>query len=67
MKKPSWFDDEDGGELLEIDDPRIPQVVREHGRRFCKPACYAHDFGDGAYVLYAQDGELLDLLTYDKP
>ncbi len=65
MQKPEWFDLDDEGELLDIGDPRIPQAVRDHGRRFRNPARYAFDFGDGAYLLFGQDGELLDMLVYD--
>lgn len=49
--------------LMDIDDPRVPHVVRDHGRRFRKPAKYVEDHGFGEYVLFAADGEVLDLIA----
>ena len=43
-----------------MDDPRVPQVIREHGARFRNPARYVIAV-DGEYLLYGADGELLDL------
>lgn len=51
-----------GGEtVLSIDDPEIPYIIRRHGARFRNPARYALDLGNGEYLLYGGDGELLDL------
>lgn len=59
--------EEDEGILRDINDPLIPSAVRNHARRFRKPAAYVLDFGNGEYLLYAEDGELLDMLTYGGP
>jgi len=47
---------------LDLDDLRVPSEVREHGLRFRNPARLAVDLGNGEYLLYAEDGELLDLI-----
>lgn len=52
------FDDE----IKDINDPSLPEAVREHGRQFKNPAKYVEDLGEGEYALYTQDGELLDLI-----
>lgn len=49
-------------ELLDINDPRVPDIVREHGRKFRSPATHVEDLGEGEFVLYAADGELLDMV-----
>lgn len=54
------LDSEDSDELLDIDDPRVPDIVRAHGRRFRKPARFVIDLREGEYLLFAEDGELLD-------
>ncbi len=36
------WDDED---VLDINDPGLPDELREHGARFRKPACYVVDLG----------------------
>ncbi len=48
--------------ILSIDDPTIPEEIRDHGQRFRKPARYVADLGYGEYILYAEDGEILDLV-----
>ncbi|WP_367027383.1 hypothetical protein ABZN20_08820 [Methylococcus sp. ANG] len=48
--------------LLDIDDPQVPECIREHGRRFRNPARFAVDLGRGEYLLHAEDGELLDMV-----
>ncbi len=53
----------DTDELLDIDDPRIPFEIREHGLRFRPPAQFVDDLGGGEYALYSADGELLDLVV----
>lgn len=54
-------EDWEGEELININDRRVPKAVRDHGKRFKNPARYVIDVGDG-YILYAEDGELLDLV-----
>ena len=53
--------DENNEEVMDIDDPRVPEVIRSLGMRFRKPACFVVDLGNGEYVLTAADGEILDL------
>lgn len=52
----------DDDEVMDIDDPRVPDAVRSHGMRFEKPARFVADLDNGELVLYAADGELLDLV-----
>lgn len=59
MSNSNGYDDE---EVMDIDDPRVPEVVREHGLGFRKPAHYVVDLGNNEYLLAAQDGETLDLV-----
>lgn len=54
-----WDGDED---IVDIDNARIPQAVRMHGARFRNPARFVADLGNDEYVLFAEDGELLDLV-----
>ena len=56
--------DNDAGdeEVMDIDDPRVPEEIRGHGMRFRKPARFVIDLGRGEYVLSAADGEVLDLV-----
>jgi len=56
------MDGENEEELLDIDDYRVPDSIREHGRRFRNPARFAVELGQGEYLLYAEDGELLDMV-----
>ena len=49
-------------EVMDIDDARVPESIRAHGKRFRKPARFVVDLGNGEYVLSAADGELLDLV-----
>lgn len=49
-------------DLLDINDPRVPEIVREHGKLFRSPAAFVEDMGNGEYVLFAEDGELLDIV-----
>ena len=53
-------EDWEGEDVWFVDDPRVPQVIREHGARFRNPARYVIAV-DGEYLLYGADGELLDL------
>lgn len=53
--------DWEGEIVLAIDDEEVPEAVRAHGARFRNPARYALDLGNGEYLLYGGDGELLDM------
>lgn len=53
--------DWEGEDVWRVEDPRVPQVVRDHGARFRHPARYVIAVEPGTYLLYAGDGELLDL------
>lgn len=55
-------EDWDGEEVISINDKRVPKAVRQHGKLFKNPARFVIDAGDGQYLLYAEDGELLDLV-----
>ncbi len=55
-------EDWEGEELIDINDPRLPKAVRKHGKLFKNPARYVIDDGDDSYILYAEDGELLDMV-----
>lgn len=50
-----------GEDVWGIDDPRVPEEIREHGARFHPPARYVIAVDDDEFALYAADGELLDL------
>lgn len=50
----------DEDEAIDINDPRLPDALREHGKRFHRPARWAVDLGDGEYLLFSEDYELLD-------
>lgn len=50
-----------GAVVLAIDDPEVPEIIQRHGARFRNPARYVIDVGDGGYLLYDGDGELLDI------
>lgn len=56
-------------ETWAIDDPRVPDVVREHARRFRNPAVGVVALGGDEYLLFGADGELLDgvILESDAP
>ena len=49
-------------EAMGIDDERVPDLIRAHGLRFRKPARFVFDAGRGEYVLFAEDGEVLDIV-----
>ncbi|HEX5314019.1 MAG TPA: hypothetical protein VFX38_03800 [Gammaproteobacteria bacterium] len=52
--------DEDDEEILDVDDVAVPEIVRDHGRRFRKPVKYVVNLGNDEYLLFAEDGEWLD-------
>lgn len=51
---------EEADELMLIDDPRIPGVIRDHAARFTTPVAYAAWAG-ADWVLFAEDGEVVDI------
>jgi hypothetical protein len=51
---------ENEDEVIDINEPSLPDALREHGKRFRKPARYVVDLGDGEYLLFSEDYELLD-------
>ncbi len=53
------------GEIMDIDDPRVPELLRAHGRRFRPPAKVVMCLGNGEYVLETNDGEVLDLVSLE--
>jgi hypothetical protein len=54
-------EDWEGEELADIEDPSLPDDLREHAGQFKNPGKVVIVVGGGEYVLYAADGELLDL------
>jgi hypothetical protein len=63
---PILNEDWQGETVLAIDDEDVPEIIRRHGARFRNPARYVIDLGNGEYVLYGADGELLDLCYLRK-
>ncbi len=55
-------DEED--EVLDITDASIPDEIYEHGQLFNPPARWVIDLGRGEYLLFDEDGELLDLVHF---
>ena len=49
-------------ELMLIDDPRIPEEIREQAARFSTPVAYAAWAG-ADWVLFAEDGEVVDICS----
>lgn len=54
------MDDED--RLLMIEDPLLPEAIRVHAARFKKPVRFVLPV-DGDFVLFAEDGELMDIVS----
>lgn len=52
----------DQQDIWAIDDYRVPLWVREHGLRFRYPAAFVECLGDGEYVLFGDDGEMVDMV-----
>ncbi len=50
-------------EIMDIDDPRVPELLRAHGRRFRPPAKVVLHLGNGEYILETAGGEVLDLVS----
>ena len=53
----------DEDELLSIDDPRVPEVLKEHAACYNVPVCYV-SFMDENILLLAEDGELADICAF---
>jgi len=49
-------------DIWPIDDARVPRWVREHGLRFRYPAAFVERLAEGEYVLFGDDGELVDMV-----
>lgn len=47
-------------EAIDINNPHLPDTLREHGKRFRKPTRWVIDLGDGEYLLFYEDYEQLD-------
>lgn len=47
---------------MDINDPRVPDIIRDHGRHFLKPARFVVDVGNNELILSSEDGELLDIV-----
>ncbi len=54
-------EDWEGEDVWSIDDPRVPQRVRDHGACFDSPARHVIEVNPGEYLLYDANGDLLDL------
>jgi hypothetical protein len=61
VKGQTLNEDWEGEELLDIKDSQLPDALREYAKKFRNPGRYVIETGEGEYVLYAEDGELLDL------
>jgi len=53
-------EDWEGEDVLDIDDPDLPDALREQGKLYKNKAQLVINLGDGEYLLYAEDGEMLD-------
>lgn len=53
--------------ILAIDDPHVPDVIREHAARFRTPVAWVEDLGYNEYALLSKDGELIDLVVLTGP
>ncbi|CAD6874855.1 hypothetical protein [Methylomonas fluvii] len=58
-------EDWEGEELVDIDDPCLPDALRNHAALFDNPGKVVIVVGDGEYALYAADGEFLDVCVID--
>ncbi len=47
-------------------DPRLPAELREHAQRFVEPVQWIEDRGHGNYAFLADDGEMIDLVWFNK-
>jgi hypothetical protein len=51
---------------IPISDERVPQHIREYGLTFDPPASAVIDSGDGDYTLLSSDGEVIDIVWYER-
>jgi len=47
--------------VIDINAPSLPKAIRQHALSFKNPGKFVIEMGDGEYVLYTEDGDLLDL------
>ncbi len=52
----------DGGILIDIDHPSLPDALRAMANDYDPPARFAVKQGEGEYDLFSEDGEELDLV-----
>lgn len=57
-----WY----GEELLDINDSSLPEALRAYGKQFKNPARFVIEVGDNEYLLYAEDGEMLDAVFFSS-
>ncbi len=55
-----------GADLIPIDDPRVPDSIRTM-RSANFPVTHVRPQGEGAFLAFDENGELLDLLTPEEP
>jgi hypothetical protein len=53
-------EEDETDEIMDIDDPRVPEVIREHAARFKTPVRFVTFCGPDI-VLSAEDGEVIDI------
>jgi hypothetical protein len=51
---------------IPISDERLPQHIRDYGLTFDPPASAVIDSGDGECTLLSTDGEVLDIVWYER-
>ncbi len=52
----------DGGLLIDINDPSLPDALRAMVNDYDPPARFVVKQGEGEYDLFSEDGEELDLI-----
>lgn len=52
----------DGGILMDINDPSLPDALRSMANTYEPPARFVVKQGEGEYDLFSEDGEELDLV-----
>jgi hypothetical protein len=55
-------EDKEEGEVMSINDPRVPETVRTHAARFDTPVCFVMAVGENI-VLTAEDGAVVDICS----
>lgn len=53
--------------IFPILDPRVPDEIRTFGLQFRNPAAFVEVLSETEYVLFASDGELIDLVVLSEP